>query len=67
MPYKILENIATINEDSFPYIFGQNVTVPLKNDSGLVRCNVYRPRNRITKWPVLLTYGPYGKDIRYQE
>jgi predicted acyl esterase len=31
-----------------------------------VRCNVYRPKTE-AKVPVLVTYGPYGKDIHYRE
>lgn len=55
-----------MDEESFPYIFEQNATVPLKAGDGLVRLNVYRPKG-VDKVPVLVTYGPYGKDIWYQE
>ena len=41
--------------------------VPIKVDDGLVlRANVYRP-NDDKKYPVILTYGPYGKDIHFEE
>jgi predicted acyl esterase len=66
MPNPIREDITTRDETSFPYIFEQNVTIALKDHSGLVRCNVYRPKG-IDKAPVLVTYGPYGKDIPYRE
>ncbi|GKU07076.1 cocaine esterase [Fusarium langsethiae] len=66
MPNAIKEDIHTIDEESFPYIFEQNATVPLKAGDGLVRLNVYRPKG-VDKVPVLVTYGPYGKDISYQD
>ncbi|KAI0105867.1 X-Pro dipeptidyl-peptidase protein [Daldinia grandis] len=50
---------------SFDYIYEENVSVALKDGKGLVRCNVYRPKNESVKYPVLVTYGPYGKDIHY--
>lgn len=47
-------------------IFEKNVSVPLKNSDLPVRCNVYRPISPENgKFPVLITYGPYGKDIPY--
>ena len=67
MPNEI-KDISSVDADSFPYIFEKNVTVPLKSSSGLVRANVYRPKNSSAKpTPVLMTYGPYGKDIYYGE
>ncbi|KAI1051866.1 hypothetical protein LB506_003079 [Fusarium annulatum] len=66
MPNPIKEDIHTVDEESFPYIFEQNATVPLKAGDGLVRLNVYRPKG-VGKVPVLVTYGPYGKDIWYQD
>jgi predicted acyl esterase len=66
MPNPIREDITTVDENSFPYIFEQNVTIHLRDLSGLVRANVYRPRE-VEKSPVLVTYGPYGKDIPYKE
>jgi len=60
----------TVDESSFPYIFEQNVAVQLKTASGgVIRCNVYRPKvaKEGMKFPVLVTYGPYGKDIHYKE
>jgi predicted acyl esterase len=59
-----------LDDSSFPYIFEENVAVPLKNtDGAIIRCNVYRPKSTKegTKLPVLVTYGPYGKDIHYKE
>ena len=62
-------DLQTVDESSFPYIFAQNVSVPLKSagsSNGVIRCNVYRPKSQ-EKTPVLITYGPYGKDIPYKE
>jgi hypothetical protein len=58
-------DIHVVDDTSFPYIFEQNATVKLNSGDGLVRCNVYRPRSGPV--PVLVTYGPYGKDIHYSE
>lgn len=60
-----LTNIHQIDETSFEYIFEKNVTVELKDGRGLVRCNVYRPKGAAERVPVLVTYGPYGKDVHY--
>lgn len=65
MPNEI-RDLEITDDKSFPYIFSQNVTIPLKSSTGLVRCNVYRPKTT-EKVPVLITYGPYGKDIAYAE
>ena len=48
------------------YIFQQNGTLTIKNGGGLVRCSVYRPRTA-ERLPMLITYGPYGTEIRYKE
>jgi hypothetical protein len=59
-----------VDESSFPYVVEENVAVPLKTTSrGIIRCNVYRPKSTSEgkKFPVLVTYGPYGKDIHYKE
>ncbi|OJJ07128.1 hypothetical protein ASPVEDRAFT_88383 [Aspergillus versicolor CBS 583.65] len=66
MPNPVREDITSRDETSFAYIFEQNVTITLKDKSGLVRCNVYRPKGS-EKSPVLVTYGPYGKDIPYAD
>jgi hypothetical protein len=61
-----IQNLHTIDTDTFPYVFEQNASVPLKSSEGLIRLNVYRPKAD-EKVPVLVTYGPYGKDIPYKE
>lgn len=43
----------------------KDVDVPLR-DGGLVRANVYRPLQP-GKYPVIMTYGPYGKDFSYAD
>lgn len=67
MPNEI-KDISSVDSTSFPYIFEQNVDVPLNSASGLVRVNVYRPKTENgARVPVIVTYGPYGKDIHYKE
>ncbi|KAJ5524321.1 alpha/beta-hydrolase [Penicillium frequentans] len=66
MPNDIRQDITLIDRESFPYIYEQNVTIPLRDESGLIRANVYRPKDT-EKAPVLVTYGPYGKDIHYKD
>lgn len=46
-------------------IFEKNVDIPLK-DGGLCRGNVYRPLAP-GRYPVIATFGPYGKDIPYSQ
>ncbi|KAH8815292.1 Alpha/Beta hydrolase protein [Xylogone sp. PMI_703] len=60
-----IRDIHKVDTTSFDYIYEENVSVLLKDGKGLVRCNVYRPRSNTEKFPVLVTYGPYGKDVRY--
>ncbi|KAF4975252.1 hypothetical protein FDECE_18590, partial [Fusarium decemcellulare] len=67
MPTEIRHDLHSVDADSFPYVYEQNATIPLKSSDGLVRCNVYRPKTseQGEKVPVLVTYGPYGKDTFY--
>jgi len=60
------QNLHKVDETTYPYIYEENATVTLTNNAGLVRVNVYRPKG-VEKIPVLVTYGPYGKDIPYSE
>ncbi|KAI0131924.1 Alpha/Beta hydrolase protein [Xylariales sp. AK1849] len=57
-----------IQVDRPDYVFDKNVEIPLKpGKSGtVIRANVYRPKAP-GKYPVLCTYGPYGKDIPYAD
>ncbi|RHZ51320.1 hypothetical protein CDV55_102922 [Aspergillus turcosus] len=61
-----IKDLTRVDSTSFSYIYEENVSVPLNNNAGLIRCNVYRPKDN-SKAPVLVTYGPYGKDIHYKE
>ncbi|KAJ5490005.1 Hydrolase CocE/NonD family [Penicillium expansum] len=60
-----IKDITRVDATSLPYIFEENVTILLANDAGVIRCNVYRPKDA-PKAPVLVTYGPYGKDLHYK-
>ena len=66
MPNPIRTDLHKVDDTSFAYIFEQNCTVQLQAGDGLVRCNVYRPKDA-SPVPVLVTYGPYGKDAYYGE
>jgi predicted acyl esterase len=61
-------DIQTVDSESHPYIFEQNVSVPLGN-GGVIRCNIYKPKVAAgdMRFPVIITYGPYGKDVPYKE
>jgi hypothetical protein len=61
-----IKDITRLDATSFPYVFEENVSILLANNAGVIRCNVYRPKD-VSNAPVLVTYGPYGKDIHYKE
>jgi hypothetical protein len=66
MPLPI-QNLHTIDAEG-PYVVEKNVDIPLLtasldfgNGIGLIRANVYRPKDSLVdgkKYPVLVTYGP---------
>lgn len=62
-----IRDIQTI-DNTHPYIIYQNVSVPLRI-GGVIRCNLYLPRGVTEggRYPVVATYGPYGKDVPYKE
>ncbi|KAF7588820.1 hypothetical protein BBP40_005174 [Aspergillus hancockii] len=60
------KDITRTDDTTFPYIYEENVTIALKDNAGFIRCNVYRPKDAGMS-PVLVTYGPYGKDIHYKD
>ncbi len=62
----LLKELQVTDETSFPYLFEQHVSIITRDNAGPVRCNVYRPKGD-AKHPVLVTYGPYGKDVPYKE
>lgn len=67
MPNIVRSDLLEVDKESYDYIFEKNVTVPLPDGRGLIRCNVYRPKDQETPVPVLVTYGPYGKDVHYSK
>lgn len=67
-----LRNLHTVH-DRGSYVLEQDVDIPLPNtkegfpgDPLLVRANLYRPK-KAGRFPVICTYGPYGKDIPYRD
>ncbi|KAI8315831.1 hypothetical protein K4K59_000769 [Colletotrichum sp. SAR11_240] len=68
---KMAENkYLEVDKDSFPYVFMKNVDLPLRTyQKGFLRCNVYLPKDAAPfgpeRYPVIATYGPYGKDVPY--
>lgn len=69
MTNPVRTDLHVVDATSFPYIYEQNATIELNSSDGLVRCNVYRPKDSGPEHrvPVLVTYGPYGKDTFYEE
>jgi hypothetical protein len=66
MPNQIRNDLHKIDTTSYDYVYEENATIELKGGRGLVRCNVFRPKAvEGTKFAVLVTYGPYGKDVHY--
>ncbi|WAO90181.1 PepX-C domain-containing protein [Fusarium falciforme] len=67
MPNDIRDLREVTVDDENGLIFEKNVSIPLKISELPIRCNVYRPidSDKGQKYPVLVTYGPYGKDIWY--
>lgn len=61
-----IRDLHVTDAESYPYLLEENATVKLQSSEGLVRVNVYRPKTA-QQVPVLVTYGPYGKDIPYKE
>ncbi|KIJ55804.1 hypothetical protein M422DRAFT_24318 [Sphaerobolus stellatus SS14] len=46
-----------------------DILIPEAAGGGVLRCNVYRPlgTEQGEKYPVLMTFGPYGKDVPYKD
>jgi hypothetical protein len=62
-PIRDLREVHEDNENGL--VFEKNVSIP-REGTYPIRCNVYRPiAPEDVKFPVLVTYGPYGKDIPY--
>lgn len=69
MPPQIRNLHEIIEDKENQLIFEKNVDIPTNASEYPVRCNVYRPlrESNTEKVPVIVTYGPYGKDIYYGE
>ena len=50
---------------SDPVIFEKDVAIPVR-DGAVLRANVYRP-NTSEHFPVIMTVGPYGKDLHFED
>lgn len=68
-----LKNLHRVEKVNFNYTVEFDVDVHLRttkanspDDPLLLRANVYRPKAE-GKYPVLVTCGPYGKDIPYAQ
>ena len=67
MPNKIRDISEVVTDTENGLIFEKNISVPLRNSDLPIRANVYRPVDISRKYPALVTYGPYGKDIPYEK
>ncbi|KAF8865709.1 alpha/beta-hydrolase [Acephala macrosclerotiorum] len=62
----IKDLLEITKDDENGLVFEKNVSIP-RAGTFPIRCNVYRPiAAENAKFPVLVTYGPYGKDIPYE-
>ncbi|OLN95420.1 Fumarylacetoacetase 4 [Colletotrichum chlorophyti] len=64
-PIKDLLEVTDDTENCLKFM--KNVSIPLKDSPLPIRANVYLPltSDKASRYPVLVTYGPYGKDIPY--
>ncbi|KAK1539847.1 X-Pro dipeptidyl-peptidase C-terminal non-catalytic domain-containing protein [Colletotrichum costaricense] len=64
-PIKDLLEVTEDQENGLTFM--KNVSIPLKDSPLPIRANVYLPltSDKAARYPVLVTYGPYGKDIPY--
>ena len=65
MSRDIRDRREVLNDEENNLIFEKNVSVPVPGTELPLRANIYRPNTTGRKSPVLVTYGPYGKDIWY--
>ncbi len=57
----------TMKADVQPFPMTIDWDVPIRMDDGLVlRADVYRPRKE-GRFPVLMSYGPYGKGLHFED
>lgn len=65
-----IQDLLEVTEDhESGLVFMKNVSIPLKASPLPIRANVYIPLSPVSspgaRYPVIVTYGPYGKDIPY--
>ncbi|KAL5085975.1 hypothetical protein Trisim1_009741 [Trichoderma cf. simile WF8] len=62
---------TTFHDEENNLLFEKNVSIPIPDSEYPVRCNIYRPLSSLTAakpaLPVIMTYGPYGKDVEYSK
>lgn len=66
MPNLLRDISETLVDNENGLIFEKNVSIPTRQPHMPVRANIYRPSDTSRQYPVLITYGPYGKDIKYE-
>ena len=59
-----MEMLLDIKNSSEKIVLDHNVEVPMR-DGARLKANVLRPQ-KPGKYPVLMTFGPYGKDLHFQ-
>ncbi|KAJ4154908.1 hypothetical protein LMH87_000179 [Akanthomyces muscarius] len=70
MSNEIRDILEQWDDESNGVFVAKNVSVPMKDSDYPVRCNIYQPlhaKRSGSKLPVIMTYGPYGKDIPYSK
>ncbi|KAK3403481.1 Alpha/Beta hydrolase protein [Sordaria brevicollis] len=71
-PVVTRNDLETIHDGDPRLTFLKNVSIPSSTSRWPIRANVYIPKSKDhsdnkeqKRYPVLVTYGPYGKDIHY--
>ncbi|KAF1738056.1 Cocaine esterase [Beauveria bassiana] len=70
MPNEIRDICTSWVDEENAIFVDKNVSIPTTDSLCPIRCNVYRPLQTQTsgsQFPVIMTYGPYGKDIPYSK
>lgn len=60
-----MQMLLDIKNSTQKIVLDHDVDVPMR-DGALIKANVFRPQSE-GKYPVLMTFGPYGKDIHFSE
>ncbi|KIN09137.1 hypothetical protein OIDMADRAFT_100488 [Oidiodendron maius Zn] len=62
----MMELLEVIRDEENGLILEKNVSIP-RGNTFPIRCNVYKPiAPEGSTFPVIVSYGPYGKDIPYE-